>query len=155
MIENSVLSRTSLFIDKKKLFELTEEGKERLQKLGFMVDSGGKNQGVEHRYFIEKIREVFLPRGWFPYKEKSEIDLVIEKGDEIIAIEIETGKNKPEQTQKNVEKLVKFSASLKFIIGTNDTALAKIKNLISGLDLPGKDSIQIAHIRDFLKAPPA
>jgi len=152
LIEKGMM--VSLFIDKKKLFELTEKGKERLQKLSFKVDSGDKNQGFEHRYFTQKIREVSLPQGWFPFKEKSEIDLVIEKGDKIIGIEIETGKNKPEQTRKNVEKVVKFSASPKFIIATNDTALAKIKNLAPGLDLPGKDSIQITHIRDFLKAPP-
>ena len=144
----------SLTIDKKKLFELTEKGKARLQKLGYMVDSKERNQGIEHRYFIEKTRAVFAPRQWFPFKEKSDIDLVIEKEDKIIAIEVETGKNKPEQTQKNFEKLLKFKADDKFVIATNDTALAKIKNLISGLDLPDKDSIQILHIRDFLKAPP-
>ena len=144
----------SLTIDKKKLFDLTEKGRDRLQKLGHKVDSKERNQGVEHRYYVEKIRDVFARCGWFPFKEKSEIDLVIEKEDKTIAIEVETGKNKPEQTQKNFEKLLKFNAGLKFIIATNDMALVKTKNLISGLDLPDKESIQIIHIRDFLKAPP-
>ena len=67
-------------IDKKKLFELTEKGRDRLQKLGYKVDSKERNQGVEHRYYVEKIREIFAPSGWFPFKEKSDIDLVIEKG---------------------------------------------------------------------------
>jgi hypothetical protein len=144
---------TSLTIDKKKLFDLTDKGRDRLQKLGLKIDCRERNQGVEHRYFIEKIRGIFLPRGWFPFKEKSDIDLVIEREDKTIAIEIETGKNKPEQTQKNLEKLLKFSANVKFILATNDTALVKTKNLLSGLDLPKKDSIQILHVRDFLKAP--
>ena len=60
------------------------------------------------------------PLGWFPFKEKSDIDLVIEKEDKTIAIEVETGKNKPEQTQKNFEKLLKFNADIKFVIATND-----------------------------------
>ena len=79
---------------------------------------------------------------------------MIEKEDKTIAIEVETGKNKPEQTGKNFEKLLKFKANEKFIIATNDMALAKIQDLIAGLDLPQKESIQIIHIRDFLKAPP-
>ena len=133
---------------------LTEKGKGRLQKLGYKIDSRERNQTVEHRYYVEKIRGIFAPNGWFPFKEKFEIDLVIEKKDNTIAIEVETGKNKPEQTQKNFEKLLKFSANIKFIIATNDTALIKTKDLVSGLDLPDKDSIQITHIRDFLKAPP-
>ena len=156
-IQNNLIEKeivASLTIDKKKLFDLTEKGRDRLQKLGHKVDSKERNQGVEHRYYVEKIRDVFARCGWFPFKEKSDIDLVIEKEDKTIAIEIETGKNKPEQTQKNVEKLLKFNASPKFIIATNDTALAKLKNLVSGLDLPQKDSIQTVHIRDFLKAPP-
>ena len=52
---------TSLTIDKKKLFELTEKGRARLQKLGYKVDSKERNQGIEHRYYIEKTREVFAP----------------------------------------------------------------------------------------------
>ena len=156
-IQNSLIEKeivASVTIDKKKLFDLTEKGRDRLQKLDYKVDSKERNQGVEHRYYVEKIRDVFARCGWFPFKEKSEIDLVIEKEDKTIAIEIETGKNKPEQTQKNFEKLLKFSAGLKFIVATNDMALVKTKNLVSGLDLPKKDSIQIIHIRDFLKAPP-
>jgi len=141
-------------IDKKKLFELTEKGRERLLKLGFKVDSRERNQGFEHRYFVEKIRDVFTRCGWFPFKEKSEIDLVIQKEDRTIVMEIETGKNNPEQTEKNFEKLLKFKANKKFVIATNETALAKIRDLIAGLDLPQKESIQIVHIRDYLKAPP-
>ena len=156
-LQNSLTEKgiiASIVIDKKKLFELTDRGTEILQKSGHKIDSRERNQTVEHRYYIEKIRGIFAPNGWFPFKEKSDIDLIIEKGDEVIAIEVETGKNKPEQTQKNFEKLLKFSANIKFIIAANDTALIKIKDLVSGLDLPDKDSIQILHIRDFLKAPP-
>ena len=70
----------------------------------------------------------------------------VKKGDEVIAIEVETGKNKPEQTQKNFEKLLKLSATIKFIIATNDTALIKTKDLVSGLDFPDKGSIEIINI---------
>jgi DNA-binding PadR family transcriptional regulator len=153
LIEKGII--TPLTVDKKKLFELTEKGRERLQKLGFKVDSRERNQGVEHRYYGEKIRDAFTRCGWFPFKEKSDIDLVLEKEEKVIAIEIETGKNKPEQTIKNIEKLIKFRADQKFILCTNDTALIKIKSITADLKLPDKESIQILHIRDFPKSLPA
>jgi len=157
-IQNDLISKgviSPVIVDKKKLFELTERGKENLQRLGYKIDSKDKNQGLEHRYFIEKIREVFIPGGWFPFKEKSDIDLVIEKRDKVIAIEIETGKNKTEQTRKNIEKLLKFKAGQKFILPTNETALVKTKNLFSEINLPGQEAIQIIPVKDFLKIPPA
>jgi len=157
-IQNDLVSKgviSPVIVDKRKLFELTDRGKESLQRLGYKTDSKDKNQGLEHRYFIEKIREVFIPKGWFPYKEKSDIDLVIEKGDKVIAVEIETGKNKPEQTKKNIGKLLKFKAGQKFILPTNETALVKTENLFSETNLPGQEAIQIIHVKDFLKIPPA
>ena len=157
-IQNELISEriiSPVIIDKRKLFELTERGEDCLQRVGFKIQQKEKNQGLEHRYFIEKIREIFIPRGWFPFKEKSDIDLVIEKGDKVIAIEIETGKNKTEQTHKNIEKLLKFKADQRFILPTNDTALVKIKNLFSELKLPDQESILIIPVKEFLKAPPA
>jgi hypothetical protein len=157
-IQNDLISSgiiNPLNIDKRKLFELTEKGKKSLQKLGYKIDSKDKNQGLEHRYFIGKIREVFIAKGWFPFKEKSDIDLVIEKSDKIIAVEIETGKNKTEQTQKNIEKLLKFKADQRFILPTNETAMAKTRNLFSEINLPRQESIQIIPVKEFLKAPPA
>ena len=111
-------------------------------------------EGLEHRYVAEKVKDRFAAMGWRVFREKADIDLIIEKEDKVMAIEIETGNNKPEQTEKNIEKLIKFRADQKFMIPTNDEAFAKIKNLISNLKLPDKESIQILHIRDFLKAPP-
>ncbi|MBM4305917.1 MAG: ATP-binding protein [Deltaproteobacteria bacterium] len=153
LIEKGII--TPITIDKKKLFELTERGEHCLQKSGRKTDSKERNQGLEHRYFLEKIRQAKLPNNWFPFKEKGDIDLVLEKEEKVIAIEIETGKNKPEQTIKNLEKLIKFRADKKFMIATNDEAFAKIKNLLSESKLPDKDSIQIIHIREFLKNLPA
>jgi hypothetical protein len=157
-IQNDLVSKgiiSPVIVDKKKLFELTDRGEDCLQRLGFKLQHKDKNQGLEHRYFTEKIREVFIPKDWFPFREKSDIDLVIEKGDRVIAIEIETGKNKTEQTQKNIEKLLKFKAGQRFILPTNETALVKTKNVFSSLNLPGQESIQIIPIKDFLKIPPA
>jgi len=153
LIEKGII--TPLTVDKKKLFELTERGDDCLKKLGGKIDSKERSQGLEHRYFLEKIRQAKLPDAWFPFKEKADIDLVLEKEDKVIAVEIETGKNKPEQTIKNFEKLIKFKADQKFMVPTNDEAFIKIKSLTSELKLPDKESIQIIHIRDLPKSLPA
>ncbi len=156
-IQNDLVTQgilNPLLIEKRKLFEITDRGKEALQRLGYKIDSKDKNQGLEHRYFIERIRQVFIPKGWFPFKEKSDIDLVIEKGDKVIAVEIETGRNKKEQMQRNIGKLLKFEAGQKFIVPTNDNAMIKARGLLSGMNLSGQDSLQITPAKDFLKSPP-
>ena len=149
--ENGIIISTT--IDRKKLIEFTEKGKERLRKLGYKIDSSDGSQGLEHRYFVERIRQIFITAGWFPFKEKSDIDLVIEKEEKILAIEIETGKNNHEQMKKNIEKLIQFNATGKFVLATNGVALAKVRGLAEELSLQ-HDSIQILPVNDFLKNPP-
>ena len=143
----------AVHIDRKKLFELTEYGEDQAARLGLKV-SKDRNQGLEHRYFIEQVKALYLAAGWFPFKEKADIDLVIEKVGRVLAIEVETGKNKSEQTQKNLEKLVRFTADRKIIIAANEAALAKVRRLMADLTLPGVGAIEVVMARDFLKNPP-
>ena len=49
--------------------------------------------GLEHRYYIEKIRNHFIHNEGFAFIEKDDIDLVIEKDDRCMAIQLETGKS--------------------------------------------------------------
>jgi len=149
LIDNGVIS--PVIVDRKKLFEVTKNGAEILFKIGLRVEREG-NQGLEHRYFVEQIRQDFLQNGWFTYKEKHDIDLVLEKDARVIAMEFETGKNNQDQTTKNIEKLIKFRADQKFIIATNTIALQKSKVLLSNSHLPDKDSIQVTLVRDLPKS---
>ena len=150
LVENEVI--TPVTVDRKKLFEVTKSGAETLSNIGIKVERDG-NQGLEHRYFLEQVRQSFLQKGWFTYKEKHDIDLVLEKDDRVIAMEFETGKNNPDQTRKNIEKLIKFVlADERFIIATNPIALQKSKALLSASRLPDKDSIQVTLARDLLKS---
>jgi len=151
LVYNKVIN--PVLVDKKKLFELSEQGEDCLRRMGFKIPQRDKNQGLEHRYYIEKIKDLYISRGWVPQKEKCDIDLVIEKEDKTIAVEVETGKNKPEQIQKNIKKLTELKAEGRFIVPTNEISLAKIHGLLSEISPP--HPIQIIHIKDFLKAPPA
>jgi Holliday junction resolvase len=90
--------------------------------------------------------------GWTVFKEKSDIDLVAQIDDKTVAIEVETGKNNPDQIQKNMGKLVQFAAADRFILATNENANIKIKNLISKMGFSA--SLHLYPIKEFIKNPP-
>jgi hypothetical protein len=150
LIENEIIR--SAVLERRKLFELTEKGEEYMTKLGLKVHKD-KNQGIEHRYFVEKIKWMLEKKGWAVFKEKSDIDLVAQKKRRVLAAEVETGKNNSDQIQKNIEKLTHFlAADHKFIIATNDKANLKIQNLISKLD--SSEPLQLYPVKEFIKNPP-
>ena len=149
LVENKIIR--PVVIDRKKLFELTEQGEKIIAELGLKIKKD-KNQSITHRYFIEKIKSLLEKSGWTVFKEKSDIDLVAQMDDKTVAIEVETGKNNTDQIEKNVGKLVQFPAADKFILATNDNANIKIKNLISKMGFSG--SLHLYPIKEFIKNPP-
>ncbi|MFC1896863.1 hypothetical protein ACFL0Q_09475, partial [Thermodesulfobacteriota bacterium] len=151
LVDNSIIK--PVVLERKKLFEITRAGSSLLEKIGFKINQDG-GQGIEHRYFLDHIRMEFLQNGWMTYKEKDDMDLVVEKTDKIIALEFETGKNNTAQVKRNIEKLIKYNADLKFIVTTNQVALNKINTIISSTDFPDQDTIQLVLARDFIKSLP-
>jgi hypothetical protein len=149
LIENKIIR--PVVIDRRKLFELTEQGEKIIAQLGLKIKKD-KNQSIGHRYFVEKIKQLFKKRGWTVFKEKSDIDLVAQMGDRTVAIEVETGKNKTEQIEKNVGKLVHFAAADRFIVATNENAFLKIQNIIS--EFNPSASLQLYPVKEFIKNPP-
>lgn len=147
LVENEIL--TPVVVDRKKLFEITKNGQNELIKIGFKIIHDG-SQGIEHRYFLDQIGQLFIQSGWMTFKEKDDIDLVVEKTDEIIAMECETGKNNNQQIIKNMEKLLHYNADKKYIIATNEIAYNKIKIILSNIDLPDKTILQVFMARDFI-----
>jgi hypothetical protein len=87
-----------LTIDSQRLYELTPKGTDTLGRKASHKGRGG----LEHRYFIEKIREYYFNQQGFAFLEKDDIDLVIYKGDKTVAIQMETGKS---DIQANLLKL--------------------------------------------------
>ena len=53
LVENRIIR--PVVIDRKKLFELTEQGEKIIAELGLKIKKD-KNQSITHRYFIEKIK---------------------------------------------------------------------------------------------------
>jgi hypothetical protein len=153
-IQNALMKKEIIrpvVIDRRKLFELTEKGEACLLNMGLKVGKD-KNQGIEHRYFVEKIKRMLEKNGWAVFKEKSDIDLVAEMGERTVAIEVETGKNNPDQIQKNIDKLIGSSANHQFIIATSQKAYLTIQKTISKINPSG--SLKLYPVKEFIKHPP-
>ena len=149
LVENKIIR--PVVIDRKKLFELTEQGEKIIAKLGFKIKKE-KNQSIEHRYFVDRVKKLLEKGGWTVFKEKSDIDLVAQMADKTVAIEVETGKNKADQIEKNVGKLAELPAADRFILTTNGNANIRIKKLVSKMGFSA--SLHLYPIKEFIKNPP-
>jgi hypothetical protein len=136
-----------LTIDGQRLYEVSQKGREALGRKAFHKGRGG----LEHRYYIEKIKEHYLIREGFTYLEKDDIDLVIEKGDQILAIQMETGKS---DIHGNLMKLCRHKADLKYSLATNRDAEVQVREILKNNFLPDRERIQVAFVKDFLQSPP-
>ena len=138
---------TPLTIDGNRLYELTSQGK---KILGKKITHKGRG-GLEHRYYVEKIKEHFIQNEGFTFLEKDDIDLVVEKLDKRLAIQMETGKS---NIQANLFKLGKYNTDLKYVLTTNRETEIMVKNILKDLLVPDKENIKVLFAKDFLNNPP-
>ena len=136
-----------LTIDGHRLYDLTLEGKKALGKR--MAQRG--RGGLEHRYYIEKIKDHYLCNESFTFLEKDDIDLVIETIERKMAIQMETGKS---DIQTNLMKLGRYKSDLKYMITTNRETEIRIRKLLKNLIVPDKENIQVLFVKDLLNHPP-
>ena len=136
-------------VDGKLLFELTQKARELASVKGIEIPSQSRG-GIEHNYWIEMIKEKFKSTEKFPFKEKDDIDLVVEAYDFTWLVQVETGKS---NISKNIETLIKSRADRRIMVAINKEAEFKISNILSKLSIPGKDGIEIFFIKDFLAHP--
>ena len=136
-----------LTIDSQRLYELTPKGREILGRKASHKGRGG----LEHRYFIEKIREYYLNQQGFAFLEKDDIDLVIHKGDKTLAIQMETGKS---DIHANLLKLGRYKVDHKYCLATNREAELLVRDILKNNFLPDRENIQVAFVKDFLQSPP-
>jgi len=138
---------TSLTIDSQRLYELTLKGTE---KLGRRVSHKGRG-GLEHRYYIEKIKDHYQARAGFTFLEKDNIDIVIYQGDKTLAIQMETGKS---DIHANIMKLCRYKADLKYILATNRETELLIREILKENFLPDRENVRTGFVKDFLQSPP-
>jgi archaellum biogenesis ATPase FlaH len=136
-----------LTIDANRLYELTIKGREALGRKAIHRGRGG----LEHRYYIEKIKEHYLTREGFTFIEKDNIDIVIDKGDKTLAIQMETGKS---DIHGNLMKLCRYKADLKYVLATNRETELRLRDILKEYFLPDRENVQVVYVKDFLLSPP-
>ena len=135
-------------VDGKRLYDLTAAGR---NVLGIKITQPGRG-GIEHRYWVEAVKNHYLNKEGFTFLEKDDIDLVVESYNKRLAIQMETGKS---DLQANLMKLGRYAADLKYILATNRSTETRLKNLLRDLLIPDREKIQVAFVKDFLTDPPA
>lgn len=134
-------------VDGQRLYETTHKGRETVGRKAVHKGRGG----LEHRYYIEKIREHYASRTGFACLEKDDIDIVIEQGDQSLAIQMETGKS---DIQANLLKLGRYRADQKYALATNRETEVLIREILKNNVLPDRERIHVAFAKDFLQSPP-
>jgi hypothetical protein len=136
-----------LTIDSNRLYELTIAGREALGRKAIHKGRGG----LEHRYYIEKIKEHYLNREGFTFLEKDDIDIIIDKGDKTLAIQMETGKS---DIHGNLMKICRYKADLKYVLATNRETEVRLRDLLKEYFLPDRENVHVVYVKDFLQSPP-
>lgn len=102
------------------LLELTGQGVSSLRRMGINVNDRNRWGGLIHEYFKHRISKHFQKAGYNVTIEEPVngfTDVVIERNDKRIAIEIETGQS---DWRKNIQKNLKKDFAAIFIIATNN-----------------------------------
>jgi hypothetical protein len=136
-----------LTIDGNRLYDLSTAGKKALGKKAIQPGRGG----LEHRYYVERIKEHYLQAEGFTFIEKDNIDLVVETVKKKMAIQMETGKS---DIQANLMRLGRYKADFKYVVTTNRETEIRIKELLKDLIVPDREIIRVVYAKDFLRDPP-
>lgn len=148
LIENGYINPVQ--VDRKLLYELTPKARTLLVGKNIKIPAQARG-GMEHNYWLEKIKELFKSKEGFPFKEKDDIDLVVETYDSTYMIQVETGKS---NIKKNIETLLKKDCDNLIMVATNKGAERKINTILQKINLPEKEKIQVHFVKDFLSKNP-
>jgi len=139
LVDKGVLE--PVYIDRKKLFELTEKGKIVAEKSGIFVPSRKTRGGLIHYYWIMKVAALLKHMGLDPAVESQGMDIT--ETSESMAIEVETGKS---NIRANMEKLAKSEFKTCYVLATERPVEMKIKKLAQDYS-----AIKVFYVKDFMK----
>ncbi|MFC1829020.1 ATP-binding protein [Thermodesulfobacteriota bacterium] len=128
-------------VDKKKLFEITPDGRILIEKAGIGIKKQDSRGGVEHTYWINQVLQSLRNLEFNPVTESGGIDIT--DATTGLAIEIETGKS---DIKKNLTKLDQSHFPNQFMLATSKPVELKLKSSASTFP-----QIRIMFIKDFLK----
>ncbi len=121
------------------LFEITEKGITTLWNNGY--DIRPASESIEHFIWKIKIAEYYKRKGYHVAVEKENADIVISKGDERIAVEIETGNS---DHINNIDRNLYAGFDSVICVPTNRVAQYKITEDIEENDFGKKVKVVLA-----------
>ena len=135
----------TITLNQKKLFEITEHGKQIAVANGIRIPKKETRGGLVHDYWIHQVARFLRKLEFEPVLEKDGIDIVASFDDNHggVAIEIETGKS---DIAGNLEKLKNSKVSARFMLATTKPVELKLRKI-------GKDHPEtlIMFVKDFFK----
>jgi hypothetical protein len=135
------------------LFDLSEQGKQLLRVEGIEFKRAKRKGSLLHQYWTDQAKQYFQNKGYGILEEikiggGKFIDLIGIKGQERIAIEIETGKS---DYKKNIEKCLGKDFKKIYVIPTSNSVKEKIERKIKVEKNKGKVILKtISDLQDSL-----
>jgi len=122
---------------KRKLLELTENGREVSSELGIDVGHEGRG-GIVHRYWQSKVQEYLSGSGWNCEMEQDDADVVAEKAGVSVAFEIAMGSN--EREVEHAEQRIADGFDMIVVICRNKPVVEGLRDRIEDR-LSDRDSV--------------
>ena len=132
-----------------KILELTEQGKEFLKKFGHSVNDN--LESTEHKFWKHRIAKYFRKGGCkttieYQMNGGKSIDVMVEKPNRKIAIEVETGKS---DFIYNILKCLEIDIELVVSVGINAEVAERIEKQLSDKGLSDNEKIAVLTVKDF------
>lgn len=135
-----------------KVFELTEEGKGKAERLGHRVERTWRKGGLEHGYWVKEIKSLLREQGFAVQVEKGlgkgkSVDLEARREGKRIAVEVETGKS---DAISNIRKDLEAGYDRILVVCLAEGLKKRIRHQMDEVDLGRKDLVLVADLKEAL-----
>lgn len=135
-----------------KVFELTDEGKEKVGRLGFKVKRTWRKGGLEHGYWVQEIKSLLREQGFAVQVEKGlgkgkTVDLEARREDRKIAVEVETGKS---DAISNIRKDLEAGYDRVLVICLEEGLKERILGQMQKTDISRKERVLLVNLKEAL-----
>jgi hypothetical protein len=134
------------------LIGLTKKGKDIARTLGCKLKKLNGKAGFEHEYWRYRVGKYYEKRGYKVRMEKrinGEADIVAEKGEQRIAVEIETGGHNIPRTISNIEKDLKADFTMVISVATSKSVEEKIRGQLREKGLDRIKKVKVTSVMAF------
>ena len=128
-----------------KLMEATERAVHILGEMGVKLEKG-KKESLEHEYWKTQVKTALEKKGFEVSEEKDFVDLVAIKGEDKIALEVETGKSDP---VRNLSRDIMGDYTRIIIVALSEPAKLSIEKALQKSGLLADRRVMLCLIKDI------